>query len=47
MNSTQNGLNTLPFNPKTDDYTAFMVDVTPQMARYILDYHNRDNRNNR
>ena len=44
MNDTQNGLNILPFNPKTDVYDTFMVDVTPQMARYILDYHNRDNR---
>mgnify|MGYP003141315510 FL=1 len=42
--ATANGLNVLPFNPKTDEYTAFMVDLTPEMARYILDYHNRDNR---
>jgi len=44
MTTTVNALNVLPFDPKSDKYTAFMVDVTPQMARYILDYNNRDNR---
>jgi len=44
MTTTINALNVLPFDPKSDKYTAFMVDVTPEMARYILDYHNRDNR---
>lgn len=44
MTTTVNALNILPFNPKTDEYESFIVDLTPTQAQYILDYHNRDNR---
>ena len=35
----------LGFNPKQSEYKCFMVTVTPEIAQYILDYHNNDNRN--
>jgi hypothetical protein len=44
MTTTANALNVLPFNPKTDSYDSFIIDLTPNQAQYILDYHNRDNR---
>jgi len=47
MTSTQtqsNNLKILPFNPKSDIYDTFKVDITPEMAQHILDYFNRDNR---
>ena len=44
MNTKANALNILPFNPKTDEYESFIVELTPTQAQYILDYHNRDNR---
>ena len=44
MNTTANALNILPFNPKTDEYESFIVELNPTQAQYILDYHNRDNR---
>ena len=44
MTATANALNILPFNPKTNEYESFIVDLTPTQAQYILDYHNRDNR---
>tara|TARA_X000000368_G_scaffold123806_1_gene97081 strand:- start:344 stop:1273 length:930 start_codon:yes stop_codon:yes gene_type:complete len=34
----------LPFNPVTDVYQSFILDITPKQAQYILHYHNRDNR---
>ena len=34
----------LGFNPKQKEYACQMVTVTPDMAQYILDYHNKDNR---
>ena len=34
----------LPFNPKTDVYESFSIDLTPEQAQYILDFHNKDNR---
>jgi hypothetical protein len=34
----------LPFNPKSDEYRCFIVDLTPEMAQHILDYYNKDNR---
>lgn len=37
-------LSVLPFNPKSNEYQCFMVDLTPQMAQHILDYYNKDNR---
>jgi len=37
-------LNVLPFNPVSDVYDCFIVDLKPSQARYILDYYNRDNR---
>ena len=35
----------LGFNPKQKEYTCQMVTVTPEIAQYILDNHNFDNRN--
>ena len=35
----------LGFEPKSDEYDCFIVDMTPEMAQYILDNHNNDNRN--
>ena len=40
MNSEEN----LGFNPKQSKYDCFMHTLTPDMAQYILDYHNKDNR---
>lgn len=37
-------LKILPFNPKSDEYRAFIIDLTPAIAQYLLDYHNNDNR---
>lgn len=34
----------LPFNPKSETYEAFKITLTPKMAQYILDNHNKDNR---
>jgi hypothetical protein len=47
MTTTQtqsNSLKILPFNPKSDIYDTFKVDITPEMAQHILDYFNKDNR---
>jgi len=47
MTTTQtqsNSLKILPFNPKSDIYDTFKVDITPEMAQHILDYYNKDNR---
>ena len=44
MTAKTRNLNVLPFNPKTDEYNSFIVDLSPEQAQYILDYHNRDNR---
>ena len=35
---------TLGFNPISNEYKCYMVMCTPEMAQYILDYHNYDNR---
>lgn len=34
----------LPFNPKTKKRTCQIVDLTPKIARYLLAWHNFDNR---
>ena len=34
----------LPFNPKSNEYQSFIIDLTPVMAQHILDYYNKDNR---
>ena len=34
----------LQFNPVTDEYESFILEITPKQAQYILHYHNRDNR---
>ena len=34
----------LGFDPKSDEYEFFVVMMTPEMAQWILDYHNNDNR---
>jgi len=34
----------LGFDPKSDEYKFFDVMMTPEMAQWILDYHNNDNR---
>ena len=35
---------TLPFNPLTQKRDAFVIKMTPPMARHILKHHNNDNR---
>ena len=34
----------LGFDPISVDVDVFQVDITPQMAQYILIHHNKDNR---
>ena len=34
----------LGFNPKSDEYEFFVVMMTPEMAKWILDHQNNDNR---
>jgi hypothetical protein len=34
----------LGFNPKSNEETIFKVNMTPEVARYILDHHNKSNR---
>ena len=34
----------LHFEPKSNEYAAFVTDITPYQAQYTLDYHNKDNR---
>ena len=34
----------LGFDPYCQEYSVDMIDLTPQMAKYILDNHNQDNR---
>ena len=36
--------NPLPFDPVSKEQTCFKITFTPAMARYILTYHNEDNR---
>jgi len=42
MNLTETTV--LPFDPISKVPEAFVIDMTPPMARYILEYHNKDNR---
>ena len=44
MTSTLSTLTVLPFDPISQEPQAFVIDMTPPMARYILEYHNKDNR---
>ena len=45
MNNTNDvHVDILGFNPITDEIQVFRHDVTPDMARHILDYLNKDNR---
>ena len=34
----------LGFNPVSKTVEVFQLDITPQMAQYILIHHNKDNR---
>ena len=34
----------LPFEPKTEEYNAYVLDINVDVASYILNYHNFDNR---
>jgi len=44
-NATQTDVfSILPFNPKSNEYQSFIIDLTPVMAQHILDYYNKDNR---
>jgi len=40
----QSVLDILGFNPVSSEIQVFVANVTPEMAKYILDYHNFDNR---
>ena len=44
MLHTKTGKEVLGFDPKSDEYDFFIVMMTPEMAKYILDNHNFDNR---
>ena len=35
----------LGFDPKSKEMKTFLMDITPEIAAYILAYHNNDNRN--
>ncbi len=41
---TTNSEEILGFNPKSTEYKCFMTTVTPELAQYILEEHNADNR---
>ena len=34
----------LPFEPRSAKYKCFLVEITPEIARHILQYYNEDNR---
>ena len=34
----------LGFNPYSKEADSFIIEITPEQAQYILDYHNEDNR---
>lgn len=34
----------LGFDPCSKEYKTFIIDVTPSIAKYILEHHNKDNR---
>jgi hypothetical protein len=36
--------NILGFNPCSQEISSFTKDITPEMAKYILNFHNKDNR---
>ena len=44
MYETINQTTPLPFDPNSQVKDSMVVNVTPQMAEYILTYHNTDNR---
>jgi len=43
-NAVNAAIEILGFNPKSTEDTIFKVNMTPKMARYILDHHNKSNR---
>ena len=44
MNEIIKQTSPLPFDPYSKKRTAMVVRITPEMARFILKYHNKDNR---
>ena len=42
MNQTKTSI--LPFDPKSQVRDSMVIKLTPAMARYILEHHNKDNR---
>ena len=48
MNNETATKNCLPFNPVSDSYhtlnNGYPIDISPEMARYILVNHNGENR---
>jgi hypothetical protein len=44
MNEIIKQTSPLPFDPKSQERVSMVIKITPVMARYILDHHNKDNR---
>tara|TARA_B100000427_G_scaffold235822_1_gene198728 strand:- start:238 stop:1164 length:927 start_codon:yes stop_codon:yes gene_type:complete len=44
MTSSNKVKNLLPFDPKTEEYKSYVLDIDVNIASYILNYHNFDNR---
>ena len=44
MTSSNKVKSLLPFDPKTEEYKSYVLDIDVNIASYILNYHNFDNR---
>lgn len=44
INLIEENQDILPFNPLSKERQSFVVNITPGMAKYILEHHNKDNR---
>jgi len=44
MNEITRQISPLPFDPKSQVRDSMVIKLTPAMARYILEHHNKDNR---
>ena len=44
MTSSNKVKSLLPFDPKTEEYKSYVLDIDVNIASYILNYHNCDNR---
>ena len=44
MNEIIKQTSPLPFDPKSQVRSSMVIKITPAMAKYILEHHNKDNR---